>query len=255
MVQIIPIKTGIVKQGDDIATVIGNAADLQPDDIIIVSSKVIATAESAMINLESLQINAEAKDWSKKTGRSSQFCEAVLQETKRLNGTIISACPGALLTEVRPDGLGKGTILTANAGLDESNIAPGFAVGWPVDSVRSGSNLRMALEKKTSGRVAVIITDSCCHPRRLGVTAFALTVSGIDPFVNQIGKKDIFGKPLTITVEAIADQLATAGNMAMGNAGQQTPACIIREHGLALSDSEGWVDGIEPDEDLFRGII
>ena len=71
----------------------------------------------------------------------------------------------------------------------------------------------------------------------------------------QKGKQDLFGKELKITTEAIADQLATAANTLMGNASQSTPIVIIRDHGIPLSDFAGWVPGIEPSADLFRGIL
>ena len=71
----------------------------------------------------------------------------------------------------------------------------------------------------------------------------------------QKGKQDLFGKELKITTEAIADQLATVANTLMGNASQATPVVIIRDHGLPFSDLAGWVPGIEPSEDLFRGIL
>ena len=65
---------------------------------------------------------------------------------------------------------------------------------------------------------AVIISDSTVTPRREGVTAFALAVSGLDPVRDDTDKSDLFGKNLQITHEAIADQLATAANAVMGNA-------------------------------------
>lgn len=82
--------------------------------------------------------------------------------------------------------------------------------------------------------------------------AFALVCDGIDPVKSEVGRKDLFGKPLRFTLEAVADQLATAANFVMGNADQSVPAAIIRDHGLALGNFSGWVDGIDPDEDLFR---
>ena len=169
-----------------------------------------------------------------------------------------------------------GTILVANAGLDESNVPEGYAMGWPRDPVASVAKLREELEehiKRNKGNrgdkgdsplslvspvsplCALILTDSCCHPRRIGVTAFAMTVSGLDPLQSQKGENDLFGKPLRITTEAIADQLATAANFLMGNAGQSVPAVLVRDHGLTLSEWEGWVPGIEPKEDLFTGVL
>jgi len=273
------IPTPVLQPGDDLAAVLRTHAALRDGDIVVLSSKAVATVEGAVIDLASMEPTAEAETWAKKTGsRGAAFIQAVLEETKRLHGRVVGACPGALLTEVKPEGLNHGTILTANAGLDESNVAKGFAVGWPKDPVASVSKLRKSLvhvlvssassvssvssslehPKQPSApakRIAIILTDSCCRPRRLGVTAFALAVAGLDPLVSQAGRKDLFGKELRITTEAVADQLATAANFVMGNAGQSVPAVIIRDHGLTLSDFAGWVPGIEPEEDLFRGVI
>ena len=115
--------------------------------------------------------------------------------------------------------------------------------------------LKHILTEDHGKKIAVIVSDSCCVPRRMGVTAFALVTSGIDPFVAQKGKPDLFGRALRFTQEAIADQLATTANMVMGNADQSTPAAIIRDHGISLSPFDGWVKGIEPEEDLFRSMI
>ena len=250
-------------------------------DIIVVSSKAIATVEGSMIDLRALVPSADARDLSRAMGRSAEFCQAMLGEVQRLNGQILGVVPGAALTEVRPEGM-HGSIMVANAGLDESNAPEGCAIGWPKDPVASVARLRKELEQRReenpsagsggkwkmensknhfplptfhSARSAVILSDSVCMPRRNGVTAIALAVSGLDPLQSQKGKKDLFSKPLFITTEAVADQLATAANFLMGNAGQSVPAVIIRDHGLKLSDWEGWVPGIEPERDLFRAIL
>ncbi|MDD4318703.1 MAG: coenzyme F420-0:L-glutamate ligase [Candidatus Peribacteraceae bacterium] len=254
--QLFPIPTPILKKGDDLARIFAEHAAFLEGDVVVVSSKAVATVEGAAVDLRPVQPSDEAVRWAKETGsRTAAFLQATLDETKRLNGRVVGACPGAILTEVVPAGFPHGTILTANAGMDESNVEKGWAVGWPRDPVASAGSLRRALEKETGGRIAVILTDSCCRPRRWGVTAFALTAAGIDPLRPQEGKEDLFGRKLRITTEAVADQLATAANYLMGNAGQSVPAVIVRGHGLPLSDFEGWVPGIAPDEDLFRGVI
>lgn len=248
---LIPIQTPLLNSGDDLASIFVHASEIQAGDILVISSKAIATVEGAAIDLSKMRPSDEAKEWSVKTGRSPQFMEATLDEMKRLHGKIIGDCPGAILTEVKPTGLSTGTILTANAGMDESNVEKGWAIGWPMNPLQSAKNIR----KKLGGKIAVLISDSCCHPRRLGVTAFALVACGIDPTSNLIGRKDLFQKNMRITTEAVADQLATTANILMGNDAQSIPAVIIRDHGLLLSDFEGWIPGIEPEEDLFRGIL
>ena len=302
--KLLPVQTSRIEPGDDLEHILRDALQmtngkLQADDILVISSKAVATAEGRIVDLSSLTPSEEAKTLSKQCGRSPEFCEAVLEETKKRNGIVKGTCPGAILTELKPwgasidspdhlstrpgaPGLAReecGTILTANAGLDESNTRQGTAVGWPEDPVKSAMILRSGFEEFVGARhwralwknilipgaaarhpytrpcLAVIVTDSCVRPRRWGVTAFALAVAGIDPLRDEAGREDLFGRKLRITKEAIADQLATAANMLMGNADQSIPAVIIRNHGFTLSDFAGWVPGIEPEEDLFNGII
>ncbi|MEI8230024.1 MAG: coenzyme F420-0:L-glutamate ligase [Candidatus Peregrinibacteria bacterium] len=252
---ILPISTGLLNAGDNLAAILTQSFAFQDNDILVISSKAIATIEGAAIDLTTLTVSDEAKTWAKECGKSPAFCQGVLEETKRLNGEIVSSCPLALLTELQPSGLSEGSLLVPNAGLDESNVAKGFAIGWPHDPLASGIRMKSAIEKSSGKNVAVITSDSNCRPRRIGVTAFALTSAGIDPLLSKIGMKDLFGKPMTMTVEAVADQLATAANSVMGNAGESIPAAVIRDHGYTLSDFAGWVPGIAKEEDLFRGTV
>ena len=258
---ILPIKTPLLKQSDNLANILCATGIIQSGDIIVVSSKALATVEGATIDLRSLVLSDEAKELSKKCDQDPAFTQAIIDETKRMNGTIERVAPTVLLTSLKPSGMKRGRILCPNAGLDLSNIKGGLAIGWPRDVVKSARRLWEELKKEDERKkkmrggkdptIAVIISDSTCKPSRLGVTAIALTCAGIDPVRNERGKKDLFGRPLAITNEAIADQLATAGNFLMGNADQCTPAVIIRDHGLPFSDFCGWVDGIEPEEDIF----
>jgi coenzyme F420-0:L-glutamate ligase/coenzyme F420-1:gamma-L-glutamate ligase len=250
--QILPIATDLIKEGDDLASLLYE--DLQDGDIVVVSSKAVATVEGAAIELSSLEISDEAREWSEKFGRSPEIRQAILNETKRMHGKLCPSKTDILLTELKPDGLEQGTIFVPNAGLDESNIEDGYAIGWPKDPVSSAQNLRDALKEKGKD-VAIIISDSGCRPRRIGVTAFALTVAGIDPLQSLVGTEDLFGKSLRVTKEAVADQLATAANIIMGNGGASIPAAIIRDHGFRLSEANMWVPGIDHDKDMFLGTV
>ncbi len=249
LIQIIPIRTGLLRAGDDLAEQILKNVKLEPNDIVVLSSKAIATTEGAAVNLKNVIPSSEAIKYSKTCNQDPRLTETVLAEMKRMNGVVASTCPFALLTSLKPHGMKTGRILCPNAGMDQSNIEEGFAIGWPKDPVRSAQELRQSFG------VPVIISDSCCRPSRLGVTAFALVCCGIDPLRSEVGKKDLFGKTMRVTHEAIADQLATAANAVMGNAAQCTPAAIIRDHGLPSSDFCGWVDGIEEGEDMFGTVL
>ena len=250
-VEIFPLHTPTLKSGDDLVALLMQATAFADGDILVLSSKAVATVEGAAIDLRAVKPSKEARMWAERCGKSPEFRQAILDETKRLHGKVAGGCPFAMLTELRPDGFPEGSLLVPNAGLDQSNVPEGFCIGWPVDPLASVRAIRSALESKTKKHVAVILSDSCCRPRRLGVTAFALVASGLDPLASQIGRKDLFGRELTMTVEAVADQLATAANAVMGNADQSTPAAIIREHTIPLSDFEGWVPGITREDDLF----
>ncbi len=241
---ILPLHTSIIKKGDDLASLLKAAAMIQPGDILVVSSKAVATAEGAAIDVSTIVPSNDAEMWAQKTGRSAAFCHVVLQETTRLHGHVINAVHGAMLTEVET--IAGSTVLVPNAGLDESNVENGRAVGWPVDPVQSAKTISDTLQ------VPVIISDSFIIPRRSGVMAFALTVCGIDPIRNDIGKHDLFGHPLALTKEAVADQLCVMANAVMGNGNQSSPAAIIRDHGVPSSAFCGWVPGVSTAEDLFQ---
>jgi coenzyme F420-0:L-glutamate ligase len=251
--ELLALQTRRLQPGDDLAATLRESAAIRAGDILVVSSKAIATVEGRVIDLHSMKPGAEAVKWASACGRSAEFCEAVRMELERLRGRVVGSAPGALLTEAQPEGLSEGTILTANAGLDESNVPEGRAVGWPEDPVLSVRHLRAKLAD--IGDIGLIVSDSVCIPRRLGVIAIALVASGFDPITTQRGRRDLFGKPLAITDEAVADQLATAANAVMGNAAQSVPAVLIRNHGIEPSKFEGWVPGIVASQDLFRGVM
>ncbi len=245
---ILPVPTRLLENGDDLAAVISKAIALQQGDIVVISSKAVARTEGRMFDLATIVPTAKAKHLSSECTQDPRLNQLVIDEAKRMNGEVAGVSPFVLLTSLRPKGM-TGRILCPNAGIDQSNVEKDAAIGWPLDPVASAKKLSAAL------RVPVIISDSCCVPGRLGVTAFALTCCGLEPLKSEVGEADLFGKKLRVTHEAVADQLATAANAVMGNAAQSVPAAVIRESGLPSSDFCGWVPGIEPEEDLFRGMI
>src|SRR3990167_10241238 len=100
----IPIKTPLLRSGDDLASILIRAGLIQEGDIIAISSKAVATVEGRMIDLKKIQPTAEAEEWARRCSGSPAFRQAVLEETARLHGTILPGCPQAMLTEAKPDG-------------------------------------------------------------------------------------------------------------------------------------------------------
>ncbi len=247
--QILGVSTPLLSAGSDLAAQILKRVRCEKGDILVVSSKAVAMTEGGAVSLDSIFPSDEAKKISVATHQDPRFTEFVLRETSRMNGSVVGVSPHAILTSLAPAGMTTGRILCPNAGADQSNIEKDYAIGWPKDPVQSAKNLSDTLG------VPIIISDSCCVPGRLGVTAFALVCAGISAFRSEVGTRDLFGKTMRVTQEAIADQLATAANAVMGNAAQSLPAAIIRGAGIAPSNFLGWVEGIARQEDLFREIL
>jgi len=270
-VLLLPLRTGTIVPGTDLVAALTNAIMdagemLLLQDVLVISSKVVALSEGRCIDLTTLAPGAEATDLAGKIRtRSPAFCEAVLRELDDRQGRLLGTCDGAALTSIHD-------ILIPNAGLDESNAPRGCAVGWPEDAPRSAEKLRLALENtlqqvvsektrneergtRNSPRLGVIVSDSGCVPRRRGVIALALACSGLSPFSDARGGADLEGRPLTLTVEATADQLAVAANHLMGNAGASIPAVLIRGARVVLKNWTGWIPPISVAEDLFRDIL
>ena len=245
--ELLPLKTGLLRAGDDLAGALRNAGAIRSDDIVVVSSKAVATCEDAFVDLASIAVSDEARAEADKTGRTPAFCQAVLDETARMHGKVVGRCPGALLCLLHP--LPHIWIVAANAAMDQSNVPEGTALGWPLDSAASAKRLSDELG------CAVIVIDSCCTPLRTGIAAYALACAGVEPVRDERGKPDLFDKPLRITRDAVADELASAASLLMGNAAQATPAVIARGHGLPPSDFHGWIPTFPPEEDLFRDVI
>lgn len=120
-------------------------------------------------------------------------------------------------------------ILSANAGIDESN-ANGCYVLWPKNPQKSANSIRSYLKNRYGARnIGVVITDSKTVPLRWGVTGVALAFSGFKPLKNYIGTKDLFGRKFEFEKLHIADSLATAACVVMGEGAEQTPISIIED--------------------------
>lgn len=123
----------------------------------------------------------------------------------------------------------KNNLLIPSAGIDESNGA-GYYILWPSNPQKTANRVRQYLCQRFSlKRVGVIITDSKTSPMRWGVTGVALAHSGFSALKDYIGKPDIFNRKLKFTKANIADGLAAAAVLAMGEGNEQTPLAIITD--------------------------
>jgi len=203
----------IIKPGDDIAALIESLFNIQDGDILCLASTVVAKSEARLRTLESYRPSERAERIARQVGKDSRFVQAVLDES----ADVLLEEP-FLLTKTRFGHIG------VNAGIDQSNVGCGRILLLPEDPSRSAEKLRRSLNKNC----AVIITDTCGRPFRCGVTGVAIGWAGISALQDWRGKRDLHGKVLEITLEAVVDEIASAANLLMGEAGDGTPAVVFR---------------------------
>jgi coenzyme F420-0:L-glutamate ligase len=221
-IQMFGIKTPIIREGDDIVQILETSledAGVVPfeGDIFVLAESAVGTAEKRVIELASITPGEKAQLLGEKYEIDPREMELVLQECDEIFGGV----PGAALT------ITKG-VLAPNAGIDASNAPEGHVVLLPEDPRKSSEYIRKRLEQRYSCRLGVIIGDSRTQPLRLGCTGIALGVSGFIPVEDARGTCDIYGKPLCITYKAVADNLVSAAELLMGEAGERIPCVLIR---------------------------
>ena len=225
------VKTRIIKTGDDTVEVIleslrGQNLNLENNDVLAITSKIIACAEGRIVKLSDVKPSDRAKELAKQFSLQPEFAELILCEADKIYGGVEKA----VLTL-------KNGILTANAGIDNKNVPKGYAVLWPNDAQKWATRIREEIKRKTGKHVAVLIVDSGLIPLRMGTTGLALAVAGFKPVKDCRGDKDIYGKPLIITRHAIADNLASAAHLLMGEAAEKTPVVLIKDAPVDFDDN------------------
>jgi coenzyme F420-0:L-glutamate ligase/coenzyme F420-1:gamma-L-glutamate ligase len=235
-----------IRRGDDLCEQITIAArkarlHFENGDLLVVAQKIVSKAEGAVVHLKSIVPSPQAQAIADRQKKDPRLVEVILKESRRLVRT-----DPVLIAETRHG------YVCANAGVDHSNI-PGddIVTLLPRDPDQSAKNLATALHKRTSKRLAVIISDTFGRPWRLGLTNVAIGASGIPVLHDLRGTRDRDGKLLTATLLAVADELAAAAGLLMGKS-QGFPVILIRGYRYTPS-SEPATSIIRPaSEDLFR---
>lgn len=241
------VKTRIVKTGDSIVEVIleslkEQGLQLEDGDVLALTSKIVAYAEGRVAKLSDVKPSEEAKELAKKFSLQPEFAELILQEADKIYGGV----ERAVLTL-------KNGVLTANAGIDNKNAPVGFVVLRPKNAKEWAKHIREEIIRRTDKNIAVLIVDSGLVPLRLGTNGLALAAAGFKPVMDFRGEKDIFGKPLIITRHAVADDLASATHLLMGEVTEKTPIVLIKDAPVVLDEGVyGSRDMmISPDECIF----
>lgn len=231
----------MIGEGDDIAQIIGDALDAsdlrpEPGDIIVVTHKIVSKAEGRVLDLGELDASAPAHDLASATGKDPAFVEAILSEASG----IIRHRHGVIIAEHR---LG---MVMANAGIDRSNV-PGRrdrVLLLPKDPDGSSAAIRASLGRRFGTAPAVIICDSAGRAWRNGVVGVAIGAAGLPALLDLRGRPDLEGRPLDVTEVGLADEIASAAQLLMGEADEARPVVLIR--GLC------WDAPARPAADLIR---
>ncbi|MGQ9788645.1 MAG: coenzyme F420-0:L-glutamate ligase [Candidatus Hadarchaeaceae archaeon] len=245
--EVLGLNLPLVEPGDDLPSMILKAADqiggLREGDIVVVSSKAVAAAEGRIKELSKIRPSLRAKRIAAKSGQPPELVELILREADR----IIKICSGAILTIKRG-------IVCANAGVDLSNVPEGKAILLPQNPEKSAQRLWLTMMSESGARIGVVISDSVVHPLRLGTLGQAIATAGIEPVIDCRGKVDLYGKPLKITYRAVADQLASAAQLVMGEAGERVPAAVVRGAEIELVERPKFSPKISPRSCLYSGV-
>lgn len=204
------------------------AADLtpQPGDVLAISSKYAAISAGRIVTLADVTITPEGQALADRYQMNPTIAQLVLEQADQVLGGIT----GFLLTA-------KDGIISPNAGIDRSNIPPGYAVLFPQHPYPFAEDFRQAAQARFGVPLAIILTDSWLMPGRLGTTGVALASAGFRPLQDERGKPDLFGSPLIVTVRSLADQLCAAAELVMGERDEATPLVVIRNAPITLTDA------------------
>jgi coenzyme F420-0:L-glutamate ligase/coenzyme F420-1:gamma-L-glutamate ligase len=248
-VEIIGVKgLPIIQEGDDIAELICKAAEkqgtpLRENDVLVVTHVIVSRAEGSIVNLETITPSEFAETIAQNTGKPPELVELVLREAK----SIVRMGNRNLITETRYG------IICANSGIDKSNVPGENTVALlPRNPDRSARRIRTRIRELTGKNIAVIISDTHGRPLREGEINIAIGVAGIAPIRDRRGEKDLFGYTLRVKRTSIADELASAAELVMGQADEGIPAAIIRGYAYLRSDEASAKELVRPKEkDLF----
>ncbi|MGY5862690.1 MAG: coenzyme F420-0:L-glutamate ligase [Candidatus Thorarchaeota archaeon] len=244
--EIIPISgMPLVKELDDLsepilATLQKDAQAPKPGDILIVSHSVVSIAEGRAFKIEATGISDRAKTIAEKTGQDPEKVELALREAVE----IIRESP-VLITQTRQG------IITDYSGVDGSNAPSGRFVALPEDPDDSAKKLHVKISKALGFHLPVIICDTQGRPWRKGATNLAIGVAGMSPFTDNKGRKDLYGRELQSSLVCLADELASAAELVMGQADEGIPVVMIR--GIEYQQTNGSAASIlrSRDKNLF----
>ena len=239
---------GEIGAGDDLAAalldaIVAAGETLQAGDVVALAQKIVSKSEGRMVRLADVTPSPAARDLAAKTGKDPRLAELLLRETHE----VVRQREGLVVVEDV-----RGMVL-ANAGIDASNVAADgeSVLLLPEDPDASARALRTALEQRSGVAPAVVIIDSIGRAWRQGTVGTAIGVAGMPALLDLRGKPDMHGRLLETSELGLADEVAAAASLLMGQADERCPAVLLR--GLAFTGEGAARDLLRPRTmDMFR---
>lgn len=249
-VQVFPVVgLPLIKKGDNLGRLIVEAAErqgtpIQPRDVVVVTHVVVSKAEGNIVNLDEVKPSQRAMEIAAQTNKNPQLVQVILDETK----DIVRIGQNSIITET------VSGIICANAGVDRSNVSGDRnVVPLPKNPNSSAQRIRQEIKRLSGADIAVIVSDTHGRPFRMGEINIAVGVAGFVPIRDRRGEKDLFGYVLRIKQTAVADELASAAELVIGQADEGIPAAIIRGYSYQQTENASSTNLTRPKEkDLFR---
>jgi coenzyme F420-0:L-glutamate ligase/coenzyme F420-1:gamma-L-glutamate ligase len=243
----------LIRPGDDLAEIILRSLaaaniDLADGDVLVLAQKIVSKAEGRMVNLSQILPSPAAIDLARDVEKDPRLVELVLQESN----LVLRKRPGTIIVEHR---LG---FVCANAGIDHSNVhgEAGAPEDWvlllPKDADASAQAIRQRLETASGARLGVLIIDSHGRAWRMGTVGTTIGLAGMPGLADLRGMPDLFDYHLQITQVGVADELAAAASLVMGQAAEGTPVIHVRGFPYPLREASLGEILRPHEQDLFR---
>ena len=237
----------MVREDDDIAGLIAGVlmqADLmlRDGDVVVVAQKIVSKAEGRTVDIATVEPSAEAVELARDVGKDPRLVEVVLRESTR----VVRSRPNLIIVQHR----------MANAGVDQSNVAPADGVHrvllLPRDPDASAEGIRAKLQQLFGVTIGVIISDSFGRAWRRGTCGIAIGAAGLPSLIDLRGQPDLFGRTLEVSVIGFADEIAAAASLLQGQAAEAQPVVLVRGLDWSAPIAPAAELVRPPEEDLFR---
>jgi coenzyme F420-0:L-glutamate ligase/coenzyme F420-1:gamma-L-glutamate ligase len=239
---------GMSVAGEIVAAARRQKITLGAGDIVVIAQKIVSKAEGRVVRLGSVTVSAEASALAERSGKHPALAQLILDESSE----ILRATRAAIITRH------KSGHVTANAGIDASNVEGGAedsVLLWPTDPDARARAVRAEFSALLGAAPAVLIADSLGRAWRMGTVGTSIGSAGLVVVDDRRGETDLYGRTLQATLVGVADSIAAAAVLAMGEGAEGAPAAVVR--GLAqyveAGEGKGAASGVRQlNEDLFR---